>query len=125
MGTYGSRLIDVRTRDYTIDANGRISGMPNVPQMVQLAITTEFNTSAVRGVGNNLKKIDRVTSNFEQRVLSVVTDALKRLVDQKLVEVIGFTSFKSGKKDGLQPGQTYGKLAWRDLTTNAVQEELI
>lgn len=125
VGSYGSRRIDPFTRDYVLNNDGRVDGMPNVAQLVQLAITTEFNTSAVRGMGNNLKKIDRVTANFEQVVLTTLTSALKRLVDLRLVEVLGFSSFKSGKKDGLQPGQTYGRLQWRDLTTSAVHEEII
>ncbi len=125
VGSSGSRRIDPFTRDYVVDTDGRLSGMPNVPQLVQLAITTEFNTSAPRGMGHKLKSIDRVTANFEQVVLSVLTNALKRLVDLRLVEVVGFSSFKSGKKDGLQPGQTYGRLQWRDLTTNTVHEEIV
>ncbi len=122
----GSRYIDQRTRDYVIDANGRAQGMPNVPHLVQMAITMERNSSAIRGLGQELKSLDRITPNFERRVLGVLTQALQHLIDAKLVEVIGFSSFKSSQTDkGLRPGQVYGRLLWRDLSTKGEPKELI
>lgn len=113
----GSRYIDAITRDYVMDANGRITGMPNVPHLVQFAILTEKNSSAVRSIGQELKSLDRITPNFHKRVLGVLTAALQPLIDARLVEVIGFESFKSSQTDsGLRPGQVYGRLLWRDLT---------
>lgn len=122
----GSRYIDQRTRDFVIDANGRATGMPNVSHLVQVAITMEKNSSAIRGLGQELKKLDRITPNFEKRVLGVLTDALKHLIDAKLVEVIGFSSFKSSQTDAaLRPGQVYGRLLWRDLTTRGEPKEIL
>lgn len=121
----GSRYIDPHTRDYVINSDGRIAGTPNVPHLVQFAITTERNSSAVRSIGQELRKLDRITPNFEKRVLSVLTDALQPLIDARLVEVVGFASFKSSSTDkGVSSGRVYGRLLWRDLTTGGEPQEL-
>lgn len=121
----GSRRIDPHTRDYVVDQYGRISGMADVQQLVQLAVHTERGSAAVRDLGQTLRSIQRVTSNFERHCLAVLTAALQNLIDLGLIEVTGFVSFKAGKADNLQPGQTYGRLRWRDLTTDEEHEELI
>ncbi len=108
-----------------MNANGRLNGMPNVPHLVQFAILTEKNSSAVRGIGQELRKLDRVTPNFEKRVLGVLTSALQPLINARLIEVIGFASFKSSSTDkGVSPGRVYGRLLWRDLTTRGEPQEL-
>ncbi len=122
----GSRYIDQRTRDFVINSDGRAQGMPNVPHLVQMAITMVRNSSAIRGLGQELQKLDRITPNFEARVLGVLTQALQHLIDAKLVEVVGFASFKSSQTDkGLRPGQVYGRLLWRDLTTSDEPREVL
>jgi hypothetical protein len=121
-----ARRIDPRTRDLVLNPHtGRVLGMNPVQQMVQLAVHTDKGSAAVREMGNELRKIDRITPNFERRCLTTLTNALKSLSDAGYIEVLGFSAFKAGRKDGLQEGQTYGRLRWRDLTTNAEQEERI
>ncbi len=124
-GTMSSaRLIDARTKDYVMDPEThRLLGMLPVRQIVQQAMTTDLGSAAVREMGNRLRGIDRITSNFEARCLSVLTDALQIAISRGLVEVIGFSTFKAGPKDGLQPGQTYGRMRWRDLTTGKEHAE--
>jgi hypothetical protein len=121
----GSRYIDQGTRDYVMNANGRLNGMPNIPHLVQFAILTEKNSAAVRSIGQELRKLDRITPNFEKRVLGVLTEALQPLIDARLVELVGFASFKTSSTDkGVSPGRIYGRLLWRDLTTRGEPQEL-
>ncbi len=121
----GSRFIDPNTRDYVMASNGRLTGMPNVPHLVQFAMATERNSAAVRGLGQELRKLDRITPDFEKRILGVLTNALQHLIDARLVEVVGFASFKSSSTDqGFPPGRVYGRLLWRDLTAHGNIQEL-
>lgn len=124
--SYGARKIDPVTRDYVLDtAAGRLLGMPDVQQIVHLSVHTDKGSSAVKAMGNELRKIDRITTAFERKCLSILTDALKVPIDLGYVEVLGFTAFKAGPKDGLREGQAYGRLRWRDLTTNEEREALV
>ncbi len=119
----GSRYIDSQTRDYVMNANGRLNGMPNVPHLVQFAILTEINSSAVRGIGQNLKSLDRISPNFDKKVLGILTTALQPLINARLVEVVGFSSKSSSTDKGVTPGRFYGRLLWRDLTTRGEPQE--
>lgn len=122
----GARKIDPRSLDYQLDANGRALGMRDVRQMVQLALHTEYNSSAVRGFGHKLRSIDRITGNFEKRVLDVLTQALQPLIRAGLIEVLGFSEFRAGdNRNGLPRGAAYGRLRWRDLTTRKEREEFL
>lgn len=121
-----SRLIDSRTRDYALDGgNGRLAGMSDVQQLVQITVTTEKNSSAVRGLGHELKSLDRITTNFERRVLAVLTSALQHLIDQRLVEIVGFAFSKGGPDSGQPSGRALGRLRWRDMTTGQEHQEPI
>lgn len=124
---HDARLIDPVTRDYVLDEDnpGRLLGMSATKQGVLLSVGTERYSSAVRLMGQELRKIDRITPNFERRVLDKLIDALQPLIDTRQIAVLGFTTFKAGPKDGLAPGQTYGRLRWKDLTTDAEYEELV
>ncbi len=109
-----------------MDSNGRLLGMPNVPHLVLFALSTEKNSSAVRGIGHELKKLDRITPNFSKRVLGVLTEALQPLITARLVEVIGFSAFESSSTNkGISSGRVYGRLQWRDLTTRGEPQETI
>lgn len=110
----GARLIDPITRDYVIDANGRCVGMDAVQQLVYLAVATSKGTSAMRSLGQELKQIKRITSNFEKRVDETLRAAVQHIVDRGLIEYVG-TSVRIVEKPG-------GKLAsihlrWRDVST--------
>ena len=124
--SFGARRIDPRTRDYVLDSNGRALGIRDVRQMVQFALHTEHNSSAVRGFGHKLRTIDRITANFEKRVLSVLTEALQPLIRAGLIEVLGFSQFTIGDdRNGLRRGASYGRLKWRDRTTTREREEFV
>ena len=116
--TMDARRIDPSIRDYALDTSaGRILGMSATKHNVIIAVHTELNSSAMRGLGQELRKLDRVTSNFQRRLEATITSCLKHLIDRQLVRVLGITTFRAGAKDGLQPGQTYGRLSFVDLTT--------
>lgn len=121
--TMDARRIDPSIRDYAIDtASGRILGMSATKHNVLLAVHTEIASSAMRELGQDLRSLDRITSNFQRRLESTLTNALKHLIDRELVRVLGITSFKAGPNDGLKPGQTYGRLKFVDLTTGKEHE---
>lgn len=121
----GARRIDPSTRDFEIDSNGRLFGVRDVKQLVHIAVHTEHDSSAVKGFGHRLREIDRITPNFERRVLTVLTDALAPLIRTGLIEVLGFDDFRTGNgRNGLMRGATYGRLRWRDLTTRREHEEI-
>lgn len=122
----GARKIDPRTRDYVLSADtGRLEGMPATRQVVHLAVQTEKFSSCVAELGQQLRDIDRVTSNIVARCLATLTEALEPAVSQGLVQVVGFSTFKAGPADGLREGRTYGRLRWKDLTTGAEYEERV
>lgn len=122
----GVRQIDPRTRDYVLDDNGRLLGVNYVRHVVQMSIHTELGSSAVQSMGQRLRKLDRITPNFEKQILAVLTEAVTPLVTQGLVEVVGFTSFVAGNDhNGLQRGAVYGRFLWRDLTTGLAHQELV
>lgn len=124
--SFGARQIDPRTRDYVIDEHGRALGMNAVQHAVQMSIHTERGSAAVQSMGQRLRTLDRITPNFERRMLTVLTEAVQPLVDQGLIEVLGFSHFVAGNNaNGLQRGAVFGRFRWRDLTTRQEYEELI
>lgn len=122
----GARRIDPNTRDYVLDENGRILGLDYVKHAVQMSIHTERGSSAVPNLGQRLRELDRITPNFEKRVLAVLTEALEPLIRLGYIEVLGFSQFTIGSSaNGLPRGAIYGRLRWRDLTTGEEQTELV
>ncbi len=121
-----ARLIDQTTRDYVLDADsGRLRGMNAVHQIVQMSVQTNKASSAVREMGNELHKVDRITDNFQLHCLTILTDALQSPISRGLVEILDFSVFKAARGSGLREGQTYGRLRWRDLTTGKDHKEII
>jgi hypothetical protein len=124
--SFGARLIDPRTRGYVLDEYGRILGMNDVRQAVQLSILTEQGSSVVTSMGQRLRSIQRVTPNFEKQVLAILTEAVQPLVTQGLIEVVGFQGFTAGDgSNGLPRGAAYGRFLWRDLTSKQEYTELV
>lgn len=124
--SFGVRQVDPNTRDYVIDTNGRLLGVNYVRHVVQMSVHTERGSAAVQSMGQRLRTIERITPNFEQRVLSILTEAVQPLIDQGLIEVIGFRGFTAGDdRNGLRRGAIYGRFLWRDLTTNREHQEFI
>lgn len=112
----GSRLIDTRTKDYVVDANGRLSGMGNVPQLVYLAVQTTKSSSAIQDLGRRPMG-EVVAANIQALVLNNLRDAVSDLVVAGLIEVLGLEQFRVGPDGVLLPGATYGHFRYRDLTT--------
>jgi len=124
--TLGARLIDPRSRTFVLDENGRILGMSTVRHAVLIAVHTVQNSSAVRGLGNRLSSIQRIGPNIERQVFSILSEALRPLVQAGMVEVLGFSQFVAGdSKNGMLAGAVFGRLKWRDLTTKQTHEEFI
>lgn len=122
----GARKVNPTTRGYELDANGRVVGMNSVYQMVQIAVHTTYNSSAVRGLGQRLSSLDRITANFDKRVLEVLREALQPLIRAGFIEVLGFESFQKGNgRNGMIRGGVYGRLRWRDLTTKQERVEIV
>lgn len=112
----GSRRIDPRTKDYVIDSTtGRILGMTNTQQLVLMAINTEKGSSAMQALGHELRTIDRITTNFERRVDTVLRAAVSHLVRAELIEVQGTEVVVLG------PGRAFARLLWRD-TESGVED---
>lgn len=111
----GSRFIDPRTKDYVLDANGKALGMNDVAQLVHVAVSTDRGSSAVRNLGQELARIDRISPNFARRVSDTLVGCVQHLVDLGLIEVVDI--FVDTVK--YVPGRAYARLVWRDLTVNS------
>ena len=115
-----SRAIDSVARDYQYDAvTGRLLGMNDVRQLVQLAVSTDKGTSAMRSLGNELKGIDRITSNFERRVTDALNGALSDLISRGLVSIADIVIQRIG------PTKVFVRLEWRDLTTGVEHSTVV
>ena len=122
----GARRIDPHTRDYVLDDNGRILGVNYVRSVVQMSVHTEVNSAVVQSMGHRLRTIDRITPNIEQQILTILTEAVQPLINQGLIEVVGFRNFVAGDDlNGLKRGAVYGVFEWRDLTTKTKHQEYI
>ena len=113
--TQGSRRIDPLTKDYVLDDFGRIVGMVDVQQLVLLAVSTDKGSSAVRQLGQDLKKIDRIGTNTVRRIDVTLRAAVQHLVDRDLIEVV------DTKVTVVRPGVVLANLRWRDLNTGLVE----
>lgn len=106
----GSRKIDQTTRDYVVDEYGRFVGMPDVQQLVLMAVTTRKGSAAMRDLGHELDRIDRISTNVARRVDLTLRACVQHLVTRGLIEVVGTTV------EVVQPGRIQMALLWRDLT---------
>ena len=122
--TLGARRINPNTRDFEVDENGRILGIDSVKHAVQMSIHCEQGSAADTRTGQRLRSLDRITPNFDKRVLSILTEALQPLITSGMIEVLGFIAFKVGDdRNGMRRGAIYGRLRWRDLTTGQEHKE--
>lgn len=120
----GSRRINPLTRDYEIDAHGRLLGEMQVRHLVQMAVRTLKGSSAMRTLGLNTSAMSRITGDFERRLAGALTNAVQHLTDAKLIEVLGVSEYRAGARGGLKEGRVYARFRWRDLTTKQEHEEL-
>lgn len=104
----GSRKIDPRSGDYVMNSDGRLVGMPNVRQLVQLA---------VMGSAPKLEELDRLNDGFEIAASAILTAACQPIVAMGLIEVIGVRRVLMGPPDGLRNGQAIVRFCWRDIST--------
>lgn len=110
---FGSRKIDPRTRDYVLDGeSGRLLGMKNIQQLVQLAIAN---------ASTELQELDRLDSGFARAIEAKLRGAFAILIAQGLVEITG-VNVRMNSGGGLKPGQAVAVLHWRDLTTGIEHE---
>jgi hypothetical protein len=122
----GARKIDPLTRDYVLDSNGRILGVGYVKHVVQMSLQTEEGSAVVQEMGHRLRTIERITPGIERQILAILTKAVQPLINQGLIEVVGFDHFVAGDgKNGVPRGRVHGRFRWRDLTTGEEAEELI
>lgn len=114
-GSHGSRKINPITRDYVMNADGRLEGMNNIQQLVQLAVTN---------AEPELQRLDKLDGSFEKGVLAILSAAVAPIVAQGLIEVVGVT-VRMNESGGLKPGQAVTLFKWRDRTTNEERSETV
>lgn len=113
----GSRRIDPVTKNYVLDSTGRIAGMKNVHQLVLMAVSTTKGTAAMRALGHEFRKIDRISANLLRRIDDTIRGAVNHLVTRGLIEVVSTSAEVS------QPGRAFARLRWRDLTSGSSRVE--
>jgi hypothetical protein len=113
----GSRYIDPVTGDYIVSDTGRIEGMDDVKQLVVLRVKTTRGSAGYQSLGQELLKIDRITSNIQRRVESTLTAALQDLIDAEMIVIIDISV------EVARPGTVRARLRWRNLLTNLDDEE--
>jgi len=112
----GSRRIHTSSRDYVFDSYGRIEGMDDVRQLVQLAFLTDRGTSALPTLGHDLRKIDRITDSTRKRIQTAVEVAIEPLVQRGLVELVSVEIRRA------HPSGVTLKVRWRDVGAGIEQE---
>lgn len=113
----GSRYIHPQSRRYVFDPNGRAVGAPNVPSLVQLALSTVFGSSSMPSLGDPAPG-GVIGSSFDAKRKVAITNALAALVRDKLIVV---RSIDVNSK--LRPVKVV--ITWTDLTTRLEQETVI
>lgn len=100
----GGRNIDPSTGDYTWSADGRLQGMPNVEQLVLLAIeNADFSTLTEKG------------PSYVQQVKTIIENALAYVVVQKLVLITNIAVLSN--LPNTNPDAAIALVYWIDLTT--------
>lgn len=112
----GTKSLDCRginqsTGRYDFDSYGRIKGQASVPQLVQLALKTVLQSSAVRTLGTDWNALKDIGDNFAKQFDGAVRAALNSLVTQKLVAILDITSQR------INTTAVFGRVRWQDLTT--------
>ena len=108
----GGRYINPQTGSYQFTADGRLQGMANVNQLVQLAITTNRGSAVLQTLGQSFTSVQEQQGDFQRQCATAVAVALSDLVRLKLVALLGVT---------VQPAPGNSDAAevffqWKDLT---------
>lgn len=114
---YSSRKIDLATRQYVYDANGLAEGETAAMQIVKLAVMTVQGSCTLTTLGHTLDDVKDITSNYAQRVKSIVTDALADAVKRGVIALLGVDV---ARLDSGNTGVTRTKITvrFRDLETD-------
>lgn len=107
----GSRKIDLVTGQYVFDDKGNSEGMPDMQQMVYLAIKTDLGSSADPTLGQDFTTIKDISANFVSRVQASYRRALSHLTSNNRIDILSIDVQRAGTS-----GATV-HLRWRDLTT--------
>ena len=100
----GGRFISQTTGDYVFTADGRLQGMPNVYQLVLLAIANcDFSSVTEKG------------PNYKAGVTSSILTALAYLTTQKLIQVKRITVID--RLPNMNPDATIALVDWIDMTS--------
>lgn len=116
----GSRYIDGRTRDFVADQYGRLVGMGNTKQLVQLAVSTEYGSAATIDLGHKLREIQRISDNFTKAVDNVLRTALRKLTDGGLIAILSIDVQRLRSQGG-----AFARVRWRDLQTGVEDTEIV
>lgn len=109
----GSRLLDAKTGDYDY-SEGQALGEDNLRHRVRLAMMTELG-SAIDGTLGIAPPGGVISPGVIAKLVQDVKDALKRMVDEKVLEIISVNvdiSVRPVKRT----------VQWRDLRTNDIGE---
>lgn len=102
--------VGVPSGDYQWTADGRQVGCPTVRSLVQHAVTTLFNSSAVAGFG--LKQPGGVKGpGYATQVSASLSNCLSQVVALGWMEILSIVVFDAPNPDG-----TIGVMQWKDLT---------
>lgn len=115
------RKIDLKTRQYVYDANGRAMGDSPVHQQMQFIATTDLGSCAVLATGNTIRSLQDITANFVQRAQAVYQKAYARLVARGLIKIndISVEVTPSGPNT---VSKALIRIKYTDLTTGQDQE---
>ena len=83
-----------------------------------LALFTTFNSSAVYGLGNQLKLIKVITPNINKQVFNIIQQALRPLISQGVVSLLGCTIQNNGN------GNISVTVSFQDLTINNANQPI-
>lgn len=106
-----TRAVNPVTRQYTYDSQGRPTGQSGVPHLVQMALMTLRNSSAVANFGLAAPP-PLITANVAAQLTRDFNLAVKDLVDQRLIQVVSITVDRA-----MLAGERV-RFTWRDLTTS-------
>jgi hypothetical protein len=114
-GTRGNAAyIDPATGDYVIDDAGQKRGADSVPMMVQLALLTVKDSSAVIGFG--LEPFGGLFStDVDRKVDASARAALSHMTKRKLISIQGVTFTRVNERAGMI------EVKWINLASGEVQ----
>lgn len=78
--------LDPASRTLVVE-NGNLVMADGVEQRVLLRLATDKGSAAVVALGNELRKIDRITDNLHKRVDTAVREALADMVTSNEIEI--------------------------------------